>query len=586
MALMFLQTSTELSLQRPPKCQQWGMHGEDGAERSSHPLKHPSLWSGSVKTVPSDAAAVSSRRSPLIRGDLTQLEIVVEKPPAKSQAEVAPAVPVGTPKPLRSASLAFVEVYSTLSLALPMALTGLLLYCRSMVSMLFLGRLGDLALAGGSLAIGFANITGYSVLSGLAMGMEPICGQAVGARRHHLVGLALHRTVLLLLAASVPIALLWYYIRPLLLFVGQQPALAAAASSYLHACLPDLIFLSFLHPLRIYLRTQSITLPLTLCAALAVVFHLPINYLLISVLHLGIRGVALASVWFNFNVVLFLIVYICFSGIHRSTGGLSFSSECFKEWRSLLHLAVPSCISVCLEWWWYEIMIILCGLLLNPEATVASMGILIQTTSLIYIFPSSLSFGVSTRVSNELGANRPDRAQRAAAVGLSCSFVLGLIASGFAFSVRHVWARMFTGDPAILELTASALPILGMCEFGNCPQTTGCGVLRGTARPKLGANINLGSFYVVGMPVAVGLAFWTLLDFKGLWLGLLSAQATCVVLMLVIIQRTDWDSQAKRAQQLTGAAIDGADKEALPRTINATEGDEVDTLVVGVKIEY
>ncbi|KAJ8511798.1 hypothetical protein OPV22_002232 [Ensete ventricosum] len=520
------------------------------------------------------------------QGLLTAPLVVVEKPPAKSQAEVAPAVPVGTPKPLRSASLAFVEVYSTLSLALPMALTGLLLYCRSMVSMLFLGRLGDLALAGGSLAIGFANITGYSVLSGLAMGMEPICGQAVGARRHHLVGLALHRTVLLLLAASVPIALLWYYIRPLLLFVGQQPALAAAASSYLHACLPDLIFLSFLHPLRIYLRTQSITLPLTLCAALAVVFHLPINYLLISVLHLGIRGVALASVWFNFNVVLFLIVYICFSGIHRSTGGLSFSSECFKEWRSLLHLAVPSCISVCLEWWWYEIMIILCGLLLNPEATVASMGILIQTTSLIYIFPSSLSFGVSTRVSNELGANRPDRAQRAAAVGLSCSFVLGLIASGFAFSVRHVWARMFTGDPAILELTASALPILGMCEFGNCPQTTGCGVLRGTARPKLGANINLGSFYVVGMPVAVALAFWTLLDFKGLWLGLLSAQATCVVLMLVIIQRTDWDSQAKRAQQLTGAAIDGADKEALPKTINATEGDEVDTLVVGVKIEY
>jgi multidrug resistance protein, MATE family len=46
---------------------------------------------------------------------------------------------------------------------------------------------------------------------------------------------------------------------------------------------------------------------------------------------------------------------------------------------------------------------------------------------------------------------------------------------------------------------------LGMCELGNCPQTTGCGVLRGSARPKIGANVNLGSFYVVGMPVAVGL---------------------------------------------------------------------------------
>ncbi|KAJ8504774.1 hypothetical protein OPV22_005660 [Ensete ventricosum] len=509
---------------------------------------------------------------------------VVETSPTKSQAEVSPPQ-APTLKPPGSVSLAFVEGKSILSLALPMVLTGLLLYCRSMVSMLFLGRLGDLALAGGSLAIGFANITGYSVLSGLAMGMEPICGQAFGARRYHLLGLALHRTVLLLLSVSIPIALLWYYISPLLLLLGQEPALAAAASSYLHACLPDLILQSFLHPLRIYLRTQSITLPLTLCAGLAVVLHLPINYLFVSVLHLGTGGVALASVLFNFNVVLFLIVYIYFSGINRSTGGLSFSSECFKGWSSLLNLAIPSCISVCLEWWWYEIMIILCGLLLNPEATVASMGILIQTTSLIYIFPSSLSFGVSTRVGNELGANRPDRARRAATVGMSCSFVLGLLAFSFAFSVRHLWARVFTGDSTILELTGSVLPILGLCELGNCPQTTGCGVLRGSARPKLGANINLGSFYVVGMPVAVGLAFWTTLDFSGLWLGLLSAQATCVVLMLVLIERTDWESQAERAQKLTGAATDDTEKEAVPKAIAAADGDETDRLVISVKIE-
>ena len=58
--------------------------------------------------------------------------------------------------------------------------------------MLFLGHLGELALAGGSLAIGFANITGYSVLSGLTMGMEPICGQAFGAQRFKLLGLAMH----------------------------------------------------------------------------------------------------------------------------------------------------------------------------------------------------------------------------------------------------------------------------------------------------------------------------------------------------------------------------------------------------------
>ncbi|KAJ4800283.1 Protein DETOXIFICATION [Rhynchospora pubera] len=472
-----------------------------------------------------------------------------------------PEVPVLEKKPAaNSFAESFIEAKKILSLATPMILTGLLLYLRSMISMLFLGRLGGLALAGGSLAIGFANITGYSVLSGLAMGMEPICGQAFGAKRHNLVGLTMQRTVLLLLCVSIPIALLWNYMRPILLLCGQDDAIAGAAQQFILYSTPDLILQSFLHPLRIYLRTQSVNLPLTFCATLAIALHLPINYLFVSVLGLGIRGVALASVCANLNLVLFLFVYILFTGIHKRTGGFSLSAECFKGWGTLLSLAIPSCVCVCLEWWWYEIMIILCGLLLNPQATVASMGILIQTTSLIYIFPSSLSFGVSTRVGNELGADRPEKAKRAATVGMVCGFVFGMLAFGFATSVRNVWARMFTADPAIISLTAAVLPILGACELGNCPQTTGCGVLRGSARPKVGAHINLGSFYGVGMPVAVGLAFWFRLDFSGLWFGLLSAQFTCVLLMIPVIKRTNWIAQAERAQVLTGGAGEAAVK--------------------------
>lgn len=198
-------------------------------------------------------------------------------------------------------------------------------------------------------------------------------------------------------------------------------------------------------------------------------------------------------------------------------------------------------------------MILLCGLLLNPRATVASMGILIQTTAFIYIFPSSLSFSVSTRVGNELGANRPKRARLAAAVGLGLSFILGFLALLFAVTVRNHWAGMFTVDRDIVTLTSAVLPIIGLCELGNCPQTTGCGVLRGSARPKIGANINLGCFYLVGMPVAVGLAFYCRVDFAGLWLGLLAAQASCLVSMLVVLGRTDWEHQALRAQDLTKA---------------------------------
>lgn len=209
-------------------------------------------------------------------------------------------------------------------------------------------------------------------------------------------------------------------------------------------------------------------------------------------------------------------------------------------------------------------MIMLCGLLANPKATIASMGILIQTTSLVYVFPSSLSLGVSTRVSNELGARRPAKARISMIVSLLCAVALGLGAMLFTTLMRQRWGRFFTGDAEILDLTAVALPIAGLCELGNCPQTTGCGVLRGSARPTIGANINLGSFYLVGMPVAFFMGFVLKMGFAGLWIGLLAAQASCALLMLIVLCRTDWIVQVERAKELTTTQSSSCSASLLP----------------------
>ncbi|XP_010553670.1 PREDICTED: protein DETOXIFICATION 48-like [Tarenaya hassleriana] len=432
----------------------------------------------------------------------------------------------------------------------PTAITGLLMYTRAMISMLFLGYLGELDLAGGSLAIGFANITGYSVISGLAMGMEPICGQAYGAKQMKLLGLTLQRTILLLLSSSIPISFFWLNVRRILLWCGQDEEISSVAQTFLLFAIPDLFFLSLLHPLRIYLRTQSITLPVTYSTAVSILLHIPLNFLLVTKFEMGIVGVAIAMVLTNLNLVVLLSSFVYFTGVHRDTW-VPLSVDCLKGWSSLLSLAIPTCVSVCLEWWWYEFMIMMCGLLANPKATVASMGILIQTTALVYVFPSSLSLGVSTRIGNELGAKRPRKARISVIISLFCAVGLGIMAMAFTILVRHKWGRLFTTDAEILELTSMALPIAGLCELGNCPQTTGCGVLRGSARPTLGANINLGSFYLVGMPVAILLGFVLKLGFPGLWLGLLAAQATCATLMFCALWKTDWEVQAQRAEELT-----------------------------------
>lgn len=463
-------------------------------------------------------------------------------------------------------------------IVVPVTAMNCVVYVRAMVSVLCLGRLGSLELAGGALSIGFTNITGYSVLFGLASGMDPICSQAFGSKNWDLIGLSLQRTILILLTACVPIGILWLNSQNIMLWMGQDAAITAVASTYCLFSLPDLLTNSLMQPLRVYFRSQGITTPMMWCSALAVVLHIPLNIILVFVFKLGVPGVAIAAVLTNLNMVFLLVGYLYFSKVYKRTW-TGWSADSFREWWPLLSLALPSCFAICLEWWWYEILTLFAGYLPNPEVSVATAAILIQTTSLMYTVPLALSSSVSTRVGNELGACKPAKAKLATLVALGCAVVIALISVTWTSVLRDKWGKLFTNDETVLRLTAAVMPIIGLCELGNCPQTTGCGVLRGSARPAIGARINLGSFYFLGTPVALALAFSLKIGFKGLWYGLLVAQFACAFSILFVVLRTDWQYEAMKAMQLTGGQVNGQLQMGCGNHHNKEDDDEAQGLL-------
>ncbi|XP_047155678.1 protein DETOXIFICATION 55-like [Vigna umbellata] len=472
------------------------------------------------------------------------------------------------------------ELKRMVDIGVPIAAMSLVGYIKNMVLVVCMGRLGSLELAGGALAIGFTNITGFSVLSGLAMGMEPLCTQAFGSRNLCLVSLTLQRTIFMLLAASLPICFLWLKLEPLMLWLQQNPEITKVASIYCRFSIPDLIANSFLHPIRIYLRSKGTTWPLLWCTLLSILIHIPVVTFFTFKLHLGVPGIAMSAFVANFNTLFFLLSYMLYmrvskgslsmpllisrplssrqqdqnltSLISSSTTVTTTTTSLGKEWGTLIRFSIQSCLGVCLEWWWYEFMTILAGYLYNPRVALATAGIVIQTTSLMYTLPTALSASVSTRVGNELGAGQPERARLSTivAVGMAlASSILGLLWTTLG---RERWGRVFTSDSEVLELTMSVLPIIGICELANCPQTTSCGILRGSARPGVGAGINFYSFYLVGAPVAIVMAFFWRLGLVGLCYGLLAAQIACVVSILVVVYNTDWERESLKAKSLVG----------------------------------
>ncbi|XP_061349141.1 protein DETOXIFICATION 55 [Gastrolobium bilobum] len=465
------------------------------------------------------------------------------------------------------------ELKRMTDIGFPIAATSLVGYLKNMTLVVCMGRLGSLELAGGALAIGFTNVTGYSVLSGLAMGMEPLCSQAFGSRNFSLVSLTLQRTIFMLLLFSLPICFLWLNLESLMLFLHQNPDITRVASLYCRFAIPDLITNSFLHPLRIYLRSKGTTWPLMWCTLLAILLHIPIITTLTFKLHLGVPGIAISAFVANFNTLFFLLLYMFYARVPKESlsmpliiisrplsHNLSTTSNIAttllgKEWGMLMKFSIQSCLAVCLEWWWYEFMTILAGYLYNPRVALATAGIVIQTTSLLYTLPTALSASVSTRVGNELGSCQPERASLSTVVAIGLALASSILGLLWTTTGKERWGRVFTSDNEVLELTMVVLPIIGLCELANCPQTTSCGILRGSARPGVGAVINFCSFYLVGAPVAIVLAFVWKLGMVGLCYGLLAAQIACVVSILVVVYKTDWERESLKAKSLVGKSL-------------------------------
>ncbi|PWA40622.1 hypothetical protein CTI12_AA558230 [Artemisia annua] len=126
------------------------------------------------------------------------------------------------------------EINQLLWIAVPTILTGFLVCSKSFTLTFVLGRIGELETAGGSLSNAITNITGFSVIYGLSMGMDGITPQAYGASNFTFMARTLHRTVLILLTTTIPITILWLNAKPVLIFVGQDVKVSETAATYIY----------------------------------------------------------------------------------------------------------------------------------------------------------------------------------------------------------------------------------------------------------------------------------------------------------------------------------------------------------------
>ncbi|KAG6391652.1 hypothetical protein SASPL_149409 [Salvia splendens] len=437
-------------------------------------------------------------------------------------------------------------------LAAPMAAVTLSFFLVTVISLMMVGHLGELALSSTAIAISFTGVTGFSVILGMASALETTSGQAFGAQQYERVGTQTYTAIVSLLFVCIPLSLLWIYMMDLLKLAGQDPQISHEAGRFSVCLIPALFGYAVLEPLIRYFQMQSLTTPLLVSSCTTLCIHVPVCWVLVYKSGLANLGGAVSiglSTWLN---VVILGLYMRYSPDCRKTRA-PISSKIFKiqGMKEFFRFAVPSAVMVCLEWWSYELMILMSGLLPNPQLESSVLVCVdvntLNSISTLYAMP--FGFGAAARISNELGAGRPEGARLSVRALALLAGVSALVISSCVFASRGVFGYIFSNEKEVVDYVAYMAPLLCLSIITDNAQACLSGVARGCGWQHIGAYINLASFYLFGVPIAIALTFW--LDFRGmgLWIGILSGATLQTILLSLVTIFTNWEKQAAEARE-------------------------------------
>ncbi|XP_076960734.1 protein DETOXIFICATION 14-like [Bidens hawaiensis] len=208
----------------------------------------------------------------------------------------------------------------------------------------------------------------------MASALETLCGQAYGAEQYHMLGTYTYGAMISLILVCIPVSILWVYIDKVLMLLGQDPLVSAQARKFSVWLIPTLFPYAILQLIMRYLLSQSLIFPMLWSSVVVLVLHVPICWALVFRLGFGIAGAALAiGISYTLNAVI-LGVYLYRSKACEKTRATRLE-DVLSSIKEFHRFAIPSAVMICLEWWSYEIVVLLSGLLPNTQLETSVLSI-------------------------------------------------------------------------------------------------------------------------------------------------------------------------------------------------------------------
>ena len=433
------------------------------------------------------------------------------------------------------------EFRALLRLAGPLVAANLLQMAVYAMDVVFVARLGSLALAASTLGVFLYSMFVWSLI-GLTGACAPIIAAEIGRKRHAVreVRRSFRMAMWLAVIACIPFVAILAHGETVLLLAGQDPQVAQATGRFLDI----LLFALVPGVLAGVMRTAAAALGrpgwAMLVTGLALVVGVTFNWLLVfgnlGFPALGLEGSALASLITTIAMVIAFAAILAFD--RRLRRYRLFGRWWRPEWSRLvgiLKLGIPIALIFTFEGALFGGAAFLMGLI--GVSQVAAHGVALNIAAVAFQVPFGVAQAATIRVGMAYGARDPAWIGRAGNVAL----VVGIGFMGITALAIWIAPRAFVGlyldthDPANAVVVALALKFLVIATAFQLlygAQSVAAGVLRGLQDTRVPMIVALVGYWGVGFGTAVLFAFRLGWGGVGVWLGLAAGLFAVSALLL------------------------------------------------------
>ncbi|KAF8022878.1 hypothetical protein BT93_F0404 [Corymbia citriodora subsp. variegata] len=387
----------------------------------------------------------------------------------------------------------------------PAIFTSITQYSLGALTQTFIGQVSEMDLAavsvGNSVVGGFA----FGVMLGMGSALETLCGQAFGAGRIRMLGVYMQRSWVILLITACILVPVYVFAPPILELIGETAEISEAAGQFALWMLPQLFAYALNFPIQKFLQAQRKVLVMAWISVIVLVLHAIFSWLVILKLGGGVVG---AAITLNTSWWLIIIAQLLYIFITKSDGAWSgFSWLAFADLWGFVKLSLASAVMLCLELWYFMVLLVIAGRLPNPLIPVDAISICMNINGWDIMIAVGFNAAISVRVSNELGASNAQAAKFAVMVVSVTSVTIGVIAMAVVFVTKDYFPYLFTSSEAVAAETTKLAFLLGFTVLLNSLQPVLSGVAVGAGWQSIVAYINIGCYYIIGLPAGILLGF-------------------------------------------------------------------------------